>query len=138
MAKHRHAELMLKYSQDAMETEKPWMRWEFLHPINGWIACEKHPDFLPMFEYRRKQMTVKIGGFEFPEPIREVPDQGQSIFVVSPLMDGDKPYGVAGNMKWYTCKLMHNWLRQGLCHLTHEAAQAHADVLNAICQLKAE
>ena len=26
--KHKHAELMMQYAQDAMETDKPWERWE--------------------------------------------------------------------------------------------------------------
>ena len=28
--KHRHAELMKIYAEDAMETEKPWERWQIM------------------------------------------------------------------------------------------------------------
>ena len=27
--KHKHAELMMQYAQDAMETDKPWERWQY-------------------------------------------------------------------------------------------------------------
>jgi len=29
MTAHKHADLMLQYAQDAMETDKPWERWEY-------------------------------------------------------------------------------------------------------------
>lgn len=36
MTKHIHAELMAEYAKDAMETDKPWERWEcFNLGING-------------------------------------------------------------------------------------------------------
>ena len=27
--KHKHADLMLQYAEDAMETDRPWERWEW-------------------------------------------------------------------------------------------------------------
>ena len=41
MAKHIHADLMLQYAQDAMETDKPWERWEVYGKIwaNAFILC---------------------------------------------------------------------------------------------------
>ena len=35
MTAHKHANLMLQYAQDAMETDKPWERWEVKAP-NEW------------------------------------------------------------------------------------------------------
>lgn len=29
MTAHKHAALMLQYAKDAMETDKPWERWEW-------------------------------------------------------------------------------------------------------------
>ena len=29
MTRHIHADLMMQYAKDAMETDKPWERWEF-------------------------------------------------------------------------------------------------------------
>lgn len=55
MPKHIHADLMMLYAKDALETDKPWERWE--HRANG---CQEftsqgvHPNWWINFEYRRK------------------------------------------------------------------------------------
>ena len=35
MTKHIHADLMMEYAKDAMETDKPWERWEY-NDGSGW------------------------------------------------------------------------------------------------------
>lgn len=57
--KHPHAELMLEYAKDAMETDKPWERWEFKISENvGWQSFTEHcttgPSWDTNYEYRRK------------------------------------------------------------------------------------
>lgn len=53
--KHPHAELMLEYAQDAMETDKPWERWEFRSVIGDkWRGVNNYPAWLASYEYRRK------------------------------------------------------------------------------------
>lgn len=52
MPKHPHAELMLEYAKDAMETDKPWERWEFNN--GAWNCLFKHPSWAEEIEYRRK------------------------------------------------------------------------------------
>lgn len=34
--KHPHAELMKQYAEDAMETDKPWERWEYSCDGSPW------------------------------------------------------------------------------------------------------
>lgn len=58
MTKHIHAELMAQYAQDALETDRPWERWEQrdigeedYRPLN----CS--PSWGLFVEYRRKPET---------------------------------------------------------------------------------
>lgn len=61
MSKHVHAELMLQYAQDAMETDKPWERWQYRHVItNEWKSAGTHPYWDLRTEYRRKPKTIKL------------------------------------------------------------------------------
>lgn len=57
MKRHIHAELMMQYAQDAMETDKPWERWEFYGSLSeGWMSVEAaiSPVWWPDVQYRRK------------------------------------------------------------------------------------
>ena len=60
--RHTHAKSMAQYAQDAMETEKPWERWE--HKSQGRKSFHRCIDYLldwnPRTEYRRiKPKTEK-------------------------------------------------------------------------------
>lgn len=142
MTAHKHAALMLQYAKDAMETDKPWERWEYSDTStlnqNGekirddWYDCGETPDWHPGVQYRRKPQTIKVGKWEFPKPIEQ------------PLGCTDVYYYVDFNME--TAKFIpfrDTWTNNGhdddrldgnLCHLSYAAAQAHADALNAICR----
>lgn len=59
MPKHIHAELMVQYAADAMETDKPWERWETLEPeTQKWKTHVMSPLWLTESQYRRKTVTV--------------------------------------------------------------------------------
>lgn len=48
---------MLLYAQDAMETDKPWERWEIMDALHlgpNWHQCSTHPKWWDDREYRRK------------------------------------------------------------------------------------
>jgi hypothetical protein len=52
--KHIHAELMLQYAQDAMETHEPWERWEIgTAKGDAWHSLSGTPTWAPNFRYRR-------------------------------------------------------------------------------------
>lgn len=57
MTAHKHAALMLQYAQDALETDKPWERWQF-RPDGVAVWCDFDGHFRPTWgdgtEYRRK------------------------------------------------------------------------------------
>lgn len=66
MAKHVHAELMMQYAQDALETDTPWERWELMDPEEGeWWSSGMSPDWHPEILYRRKPRTRTVSGFTF-------------------------------------------------------------------------
>jgi hypothetical protein len=58
MNRHKHAELMAQYAQDAMTTDKPWELWEArAHPKRDWFVMKGDPCWSVDFEYRRKPKT---------------------------------------------------------------------------------
>ncbi len=56
--KHKHAELMMQYAQDAMTTDKPWELWEARAPRkHDWFVMKGDPCWSVEFDYRRKPKT---------------------------------------------------------------------------------
>ena len=122
MAKHIHADLMLQYAQDAMETDKPWERWELFD--DGWYGLTNHPVWHFNTEYRRKpkMLSVTLANSEvvsWPEPVRENLKHQEQYFV--PSQDGhaicDRWFGTDGDIAK---------LAAGLVHLDPKAAAQHA------------
>ena len=84
MTAHKHAALMLQYAQDAMETDKPWKRWQFrAYRAKNWLDCVSGTKFSDLCEYRRKPrtMTYKV---TIPEPLRKAPGVGEAYYVAAP------------------------------------------------------
>lgn len=119
MPAHKHAELMKQYAEDAMETDKPWERWEYLVTSlgDGWITLCSHPAWCHDHKYRRKPRTIRIGEYDVPEPVREVED-GAEVWLVYPA----EPYQERANNRsvWFA-----QVLKAGLVHLDRESAELH-------------
>ena len=123
MPAHKHADLILQYAQDAMETETPWDRWEV--KINEyWEGFDKSPCWNIKMEYRRKPKVIIINGIEVPEPMRVAPPVGTPYFCISSI-DTD----IAIPTKWMDTDGDRRVLSRGICHLTEAAAVKHADAL---------
>jgi hypothetical protein len=61
--KHKHADKMAAYAQDAMTTDKPWELWEFKRPCSDeWLGCGHSPSWNTDHEFRRKpkQHTIVL------------------------------------------------------------------------------
>ena len=131
MTAHKHAALMLQYAQDAAETDTPWERWEF-NPNSTWQPCGNNPGWFTNSEYRRKPQVIRVGRHEFPRPISEALEIGMKYWFISFSEDlGEfSPFRVP----WNGDKVDKAYLDGRVIHLTESAAQAHADVLNAICR----
>lgn len=61
MPAHKHAHLMALYAQGALETDKPYARWE-IKKEGGWAGLVAHPAWSGYHEYRRKPKMILIGG----------------------------------------------------------------------------
>jgi hypothetical protein len=126
--KHPHAELMLLYAQDAMETDKPWERWEFKErTYKVFETCYTNPAWFKEVSYRRKQKTIRIGNYDVPEPLRIAPEEGAKVYLVD--------LGISTSSKVacysYSRQIVANefFLQRGLLHLNKEAAELHAKAL---------
>ena len=131
--KHKHAELMMQYAQDAMETDKPWELWEIRLPANKtWANCtDGYMNFSSMFEYRRKpkMLSVTLASGEvvsWPEPHRTELEYGDSYFYFVPT------HGDIVLKKWDRAPWDISTLSNGYIHLTKEAAEQHAAALRKI------
>lgn len=126
MTKHPHAELMLQYAQDAMETDKPWERWEtsLLYKISSWVDLDTHPVWSVSNEYRRKPQTIRIGEYDVPEPVRDA--KGLGLYYAVDLCS---PRGGTVEDQWRGTPYDLERLERGLIHRTREAAELHAKAL---------
>ena len=138
MTAHKHAALMLQYAKDAMETDKPWERWEWRDIYHDgddtpWKQLSFHPVWHVDSEFRRKPQTIKIGKWEFPKPISSPPRDEETYWIVRAYFH-TKAGHVPDPKTWYGDEADYGYLKINICHLSKEAAQAHADALNAICR----
>ena len=129
---HVHADLMLKYAQDAQETSEPWELWEMRLPANKtWSNCtDGDMHFSLQFEYRRKPKMISVTLMNgevvsWPEPHRTELEYGDSYFYVA--MDGSVIVEEWDCLAWDSDILSNGWL-----YLTEEAAKQHATALHKI------
>lgn len=158
--KHRHAELMMEYARDALETERPWERWQimcvsintrvadvrvgtFHDPFDKspfkcksdnnvtWRDLSDPPTWNPVNQYRRKPRTININGFEVPEPVRNPLNIDDEYYVVRPDRECHFHRGT-----WDNSQAEHIWLGLSLIHLTIEAAIKHAEALLSFTRIE--
>lgn len=68
---HKHAASMLKYAEDAAETDAPWRLWEQRELMSDeWFVLENHPRWLVATQYRR----IREGGVTITVPRSIVDD----------------------------------------------------------------
>ena len=130
MTAHKHAALMLQYAQDAEETDTPWERWEVNTDGDTWVELIKNPSWLEDRKYRRKPQVIRVGRHEFPRPITFVPQKDTIYWVIRLQFKGYAP----NELVWSDDETDLALLESRVIHLSRESAQAHADVLNAICR----
>ena len=86
--------------------------------------------FISPNKYRVKPeepKTIKVNGFDVPEPMREAPAWGASYFSAKPSAEG-----YYNGYSWDDLPLENRWLQRGLLHTTAEAAVAHAKAMLGI------
>ena len=129
MTAYKHADLMLLYAKDAAETDKPWERWEILRG-KSWCDLTENPTWIEHMEYRRKPQVIRVGRHEFPRPITFIPQKDTIYWSIRLQFKGYAP----NELIWSDDETDLALLESRVIHLSREAAQAHADVLNAICR----
>ena len=122
---HIHAKLMAQYAEDALETDKPWERWEFSHDDRDFLSLASHPQWIIDNKYRRKVKTILINGYEVPEPHRTPLKDGDVYWVFSPVVRG------VTSVYWQDDGIDTHFLENGLIHLTQEAAEKHFEALTS-------
>ena len=125
MTAHKHARLMLQYAQDALETDKPWERWEWKGE-RGWYPLASEFAFSIHCEYRRKPRTLTYT-VTIPEPMREAPQLDTEYYLVS--LFEPRHFEVA---YWGDCSGERMLLKRGLCFKTEEDAIAAAKAMMPI------
>ena len=125
MTAHKHAALMLQYAQDALETDKPWTRWQVLRLDAGgqWVDCFISIGWDVEAEYRRKPRTLTYT-VTIPEPMREAPQLDTEYYLVS--LFEPRYFEVA---YWGDCHGERMLLKRGLCFKTEEDAIAAAKAM---------
>ena len=122
---HIHAAAMAEYAKDALETDKPWERWEFCHMRGEYQSLRGHPEWVEDNEYRRKPTVILINGYEVPEPCR-TPLEIDDVYWTFTFIKG----GVT-NFYWSDDSEDHNAFKNGFIHLTKEAAEKHFNALKS-------
>ena len=123
MPKFIHADNCALYAEDAAECSEPWLRWQYRSIGGMWVDADGPFPFLPNVVYRRKPRTIRINGFEVPEPVREPLEKGQWYWLAENTRSTPVAY------QWSNDKADYQWLDAGLLHMTEEAAQIHIDAM---------
>ena len=126
---HIHAAAMAEYAKDALETVKPWERWEFSCQKQEYKTLWDHPTWHEKNKYRRKPKVILINGHEVPEPHR------------TPLKDGEVYWALtlfsgATSLRWKDYDFDNSHLENGFIHLTKEAAEKHFNALKSFTAQK--
>ena len=125
---HIHAQAMMEYAKDAMETSKPWERWEFSQNGRYFMSMGSHPTWYDEIKYRRKQKVILINGYEVPEPQRV------------PLKDGEEYWTLTLSrvirLRWFNDEDDRDFLKRGIVHLTKEAAEKHREAITSFTMKK--
>ena len=126
---HVHAELMMQYAQDAMETDKPWELWEVRHH-DKWCGLSVNPNWHKPYDYRRKPKMINVTLMNgevvsWPEPQRTELEYGDAYFYVNAC--GSVAFEEWDCLEWDIDTLFNGWI-----HLTEEAAKQHAAALRKI------
>lgn len=117
---HPHADLIMEYAKIAQYDDKPWKHFQLKYD-SEWVVAENPLEFNEYIEYRLKPRIININGFEVPEPVRSIPAYGIPYFIInSPHVE---------DITWNNSDVCKKLFKNGLIHLTREAAEKHLEAL---------
>ena len=130
--KHKHAELMMQYAEDAMKHEFPYILWQY--NITGeWHDLNRHPEWDFNTKYRRKpleQNELVSVNVKFMKPLKvaDIKFRNPEQLVHYPSFDYDDY-----RFKVQSIKLGSIFGNPRIAvHTTKENAQMHVDILNQV------
>ena len=83
------------------------------------------------YEYRIKPKTIRIGEYDVPEPMREMPALGTTHYVVDTVTpNSPRKYAWVGD----TADI--GWFNLGILHSTRDAAVLHAKALLSLTEVR--
>lgn len=85
--------------------------------------------------YRVAPRTITINGHEVPEPLRELPAEGATVYWVGFGPGSSDDLTEQCDVGYYPT-LLPELLKMGLLHSTRDAAQAHAKALISFTEVK--
>lgn len=101
---------------------------EFKH--DGVWYAQAHTDLCSDYEYRIRPNTIRIGKYDVPEPLREMPALGTDYYITNIARSG--LYGVA---TWVCDAQDIEWFNRGVVHSTKDAAVLHAEALLSLTEV---
>ena len=127
---HPHFDLMMKYVEIAQTTDKPWEAFQVKGFVDEWVDVSAAILFNENLQYRLKPeppKTIRIGEYDVPEPVREPLEKDTEYWIVHFSLAV-----LANRFKWYSDEFDNRVLKNGLIHLTKEAAVIHAKALMSL------
>jgi len=124
---HPHAWVLRAIADGEPVSEFEVYRAGFTH---GWSCASNWTLWIiepKGWEFRRKQKTIKVNGFDVPEPVREPLKDNVNYCIPDPKMEDLFDY-----QTWTGHRLDMVWLSRGLIYLTKENAIAHAKAMLGI------
>lgn len=89
-----------------------------------------HNDLCYDYEYRIRPNTIRIGEYDVPEPLREMPARGTTYYVADTVTPkSPREYAWAGD----TADI--GWFNRGILHSTRDAAVFHAQALLSLTEV---
>ena len=98
---------------------------------DGWVAKAEHLGFTMYDTYRIKPKTIRIGEYDVPEPLREMPARGATYYVADMVTpESPRKYTWVGD----TSDI--GWFNRGILHSTRDAAVFHAQALLPLTEVR--
>lgn len=95
-----------------------------------WVDKAQYLGFDMYDTYRIKPKTIRIGEYDVPEPLREMPTLGTDYYITDII--GSSLYGVA---TWVCDVEDITWFNRGMVHSTKDAAICHAKALLSLTEV---
>ena len=90
-----------------------------------------HNDLCYDDEYRIRPSTIRIGEYDVPEPLREMPARGTTYYVVDTVTPQSPQ-----KYTWVGDTSDTGWFNLGILHSTSDAAVLHAEALLSLTKVR--